>query len=31
MCCFNIKKKDGLKDNEIDVGNQNSELNEINV
>ena len=31
MCCFNIKKKDGLKDNEIDVGNQNRELNEINV
>ena len=31
MCCFIIKKKDGLKDNEIDVGNQNRELNEINV
>lgn len=29
--CFIIKKKDGLKDNEIDVGNQNRELNEINV
>jgi len=31
MCCFTTKKKDGLKDNEIDVGNQNRELNEINV
>lgn len=31
MCCFITKKKDGLKDNEIDVGNQNKELNEINV
>ena len=31
MYCFTTKKKDGLKDNEIDVGNQNRELNEINV
>ena len=31
MCCFSVEKKDGLKDNEIDVGNQNRELNEINV